>query len=241
MSTPVTLGSAHGLQGLVELVYVQAANDLLYNKMLPLQSALAQTQRAIDALAELQTLKNMVTVQEKPPFVFDYASDFGGTRSGYTSAYKAAASAYFNTPATITYNVSIPDFNTRLQAAHVTIGDIVNKLSAIGGISGTDATSLLAKLKIVQNDIENNTAGPTGFDATKWLFDNYNSTGAGASSSGAIQQRLTNAITAGESLNTTQTEKVRSYLFLFEEYYKSASAILQQMTQIIQKMAQNIK
>lgn len=55
-----------------------------------------------------------------------------------------------------------------------------------------------------------------------------------------VQQAITNAITAGENLNDTQKDKVRQFMFVFEEYYKSASAILTKITQIIQRMAQGI-
>lgn len=56
----------------------------------------------------------------------------------------------------------------------------------------------------------------------------------------SIQQNITAAITAGQNLNDTQKDKVRRFLFVFEEYYKSASAILTKITQIIQRMAQGI-
>ena len=74
-----------------------------------------------------------------------------------------------------------------------------------------------------------------------WMLDNYDKyASTDSSSAGLFQQRIVNASTALSSLNTTQTEKVRNYLFVFEEFYKSASAVLQSMTQIIQKMASNI-
>jgi hypothetical protein len=57
---------------------------------------------------------------------------------------------------------------------------------------------------------------------------------------GDSQQSLTFATTAAQNLNDQQKQSVSSYMFLFEEYYKSASSILQSLTQIIQKMAQNI-
>jgi hypothetical protein len=49
------------------------------------------------------------------------------------------------------------------------------------------------------------------------------------------------AITSAQGLNDTQTEQVRQYMFIFEEYYKSASALLNAITQIIQKFAQGIR
>jgi hypothetical protein len=52
---------------------------------------------------------------------------------------------------------------------------------------------------------------------------------------------LTKAITAAQSTNDQQNEDVRNFLNLFEQYYKSASALLQAISQIIQKMAQGAK
>lgn len=62
-----------------------------------------------------------------------------------------------------------------------------------------------------------------------------------AALAGNIQQNITFAITAAQSLNDTQKEKVRQFLFIFEEYYKSASIILSTITRIIEKMAQGLR
>ena len=75
----------------------------------------------------------------------------------------------------------------------------------------------------------------------RWIIDNYDKRqGVDANLGGAAQQNVTFAITSAQSLNDTQKEDVRRFLFVFEEYYKSASAMLQAITQIIQKMAQGI-
>ena len=74
-----------------------------------------------------------------------------------------------------------------------------------------------------------------------WMVDNYDKrlvSGADPSKAGIFQRNITFAITASESMNDTQKEKVRRFLFIFEEYYKSASAILTKITQLIEKMAQ---
>lgn len=77
---------------------------------------------------------------------------------------------------------------------------------------------------------------------SRWTLDSYSTVPSGGSlgSQGQIQNDLTTAITAGQSLNDTQKENVRNYLYIFEEYYKSASTILNQITQIITKMAEGI-
>lgn len=72
----------------------------------------------------------------------------------------------------------------------------------------------------------------------KWTLDNYNVQNSNAS--GKSQSNITFAITTAENLNTQQQQNVQSFLFLFEEYYKSASAILQQITEILNRMAQHV-
>jgi hypothetical protein len=74
-----------------------------------------------------------------------------------------------------------------------------------------------------------------GFKA--WMMDQYD---GNSSKSGEFQQNITNAITAGQALNDTQKESVRQFLFIFEEFYKSGSAVLQTLEQITSRMAQAI-
>lgn len=59
--------------------------------------------------------------------------------------------------------------------------------------------------------------------------------------SGNIQRTLTQAITASQNLNDTQKEDMRRFMFVFEEFYKSASSMLQTITRMIERMAQGIK
>ncbi len=133
---------------------------------------------------------------------------------------------------------------------------VISEISALGPITpllngATDPNSLLAKLQQVLSDIKSVFVTPGGADVTsatgylssisgltKWLLDNYQS--VGSLSAGQFQTNITFAITAAQSLNDSQNESVRRFLFIFEEYYKSASAILQQITQILERVAQNI-
>ena len=106
--------------------------------------------------------------------------------------------------------------------------------------------SLYSQLKAVYQDLSTVTSQIANTDVNantfKWFLDNYDvAQGADLTDQGQIQANITKAITAGESLNDTQKEDVRNFLFVFEEYYKSASAILQKITQIVEKIAQGIK
>lgn len=228
----------HNIQGLIELVYVRTANEILSSSMASLENALSVTQSVMTTLTSLQQLHNQVSVVSST-FTFNYAT-------GSQGAYNTQASAFFNKPITPTFNLtdgtpSAADFVNNLVAAKNQLASEISNLSAItpplaGG--GVDPNSLLAKLKGVLADL--NTAGVSSGNfaaAQSWTLDGYTSTAGGG---GQIQQNLTNAVTAGQSLNDTQTQSVRQYLYLFEEYYKSASAVLTKISQLIEKIGQNI-
>lgn len=77
----------------------------------------------------------------------------------------------------------------------------------------------------------------------RWLTDSNaikESLKTGALNPGDAQNSLSLAITSAEGLNDTQKESVRNFMFVFEEFYKSASAVLQRISQMIEKMASNI-
>lgn len=54
------------------------------------------------------------------------------------------------------------------------------------------------------------------------------------------QRNLDRAVVAAQSLNDTEKEELRRRFFEFEEFYKSASAMMAKITQILEKIAQNI-
>lgn len=233
----VPVDQPRSLQSMIELTYLQAANDLLYNNLQQLNQYLATTNRAVQILTQLQNLHNMLEVV--PRSTFTYASTISA------SAYKQLASAFFGKPIFVSaggiFAASV-HFASTVQSLLVAMTSVITALSTsqvTTSAGGMDPNGLLAQMKDVFRDLKN--ASSSNLGLVNWVDDNYNAIGSGSSKAGLIQQNITNAITAAESLNTTQTETVRNFLYLFEEYYKSASAMLQQITQIIQKMADNIK
>lgn len=141
---------------------------------------------------------------------------------------------------------------------------IVNEIHLVSAQSSSaelsDPQSMYNKLKVVKSDLStlfarltiSNPTVPIAADSTftgqqkasalvRWILDNYNQSSGGASSSaGLAQQNITLAITSAQSLNDTQKEDVRNFLFVFQEYYQSASSLLQAISKIIEKMAQGI-
>lgn len=194
----------------------------------------------------------------------------GGTEpaTSFEQVYVRAASAFFNqvTQFSVTYNAALPQSTAITQfisLANQLSADIKSLASTTPMLSTTlskgtvthsiDPNSLLAKAKAVLADIRNsvagggsglafttsiNTAAVTG-SLQSWITDSYDKPSSTAS--GKYQQDLTYAVTAAQSLNNTQTSSVQNYLYIFQQYYQSAAALITAINQIITQMANNIK
>lgn len=159
-------------------------------------------------------------------------------------------------------NLNLPQglsiFNELLAIKTSLINFLSGLASAVGPTGVNDPNSIYNAVKKMIHSFSVSfgfSAGGTSFVAAnasmsdtdkaksifRFLEDNNNTQFAVTGrTAGDTQQALTTAITAAQGLNDTQKENVRQFLFVFEEFYKSASAMLQSITQIIQKMAQNI-
>lgn len=163
----------------------------------------------------------------------------------YQKAYNSAASAYFGMAINpfFAFASSTASGYTKFITALTTLkSKLKSELQTLSAQtpsgSLTDPNSLYASVKKVYNELPSNFNFAT---VENWVVDNYNSKAStGAAAGGQIQNDISSAITAAQNLNDTQKEKVRQFLFIFQEYYQSASAILSSMTQIIQQMAQKI-
>lgn len=163
----------------------------------------------------------------------------------YNINYNNAASAYFGqdiNPYFVFSSQNAPGyaaFQSELQTLKSKLEAEEQKLTKeTPAANRNDPTSLLGTIKAVLSDM------PTTFNfasVEKWALDNYTQHGStAAATAGNIENDITTAITAAESLNDTQKERVRSLLFIFEEYYQSAAAILTTITQVIEQEAQKI-
>lgn len=254
-------GGARGLQSIIEIDYVQTGNQIISKNMAQLKSALNTTQQILDNLAELQNLHNQITTKSSA-FNFNYGDGRGKDGpSAWSPGYQQAASAFYNKPITPVILPSIAPGSSGFVSAYKKLVNIrtqlteqLKTLSAITSASDrSNTTSLYSRLTQVLTDLNTTfsvngqpvlSTTPPGLASAgfrKWMLDNYSAfNSSDANAAGKFQQNITFAITASENLNDTQKETVRNYLYIFEEYYKSASAALQAISQIIQKMAQNI-
>ncbi|MCE2983599.1 MAG: hypothetical protein LW832_08545 [Parachlamydia sp.] len=172
----------------------------------------------------------------------------------YTQIYKAMASAQFRQVFPIATPTSTAA--TELVAAKQKLYERLLTLEEISpantrSVEGTLANFVYKVVLDISNAFKN--INPAALTPTQlasalksavstWIIDNQDQkiSSSLAVQTGSIQDRITQAIKAAQSLNDTEKENVRNYQFVFEQFYKSASAVLQKVTQIIEKMAQGI-
>jgi len=53
---------------------------------------------------------------------------------------------------------------------------------------------------------------------------------------GEFQRHLNDAVVSSQALNDTEREELRRVMFVYEEFYKSATAMLSRMTQLIERI-----
>ncbi len=150
----------------------------------------------------------------------------------------------------ITTQSEADKITARLTAAKTAFSAQVAALFAAAGTDPNSSTykdiidepqSLYNLSRIVLEDLTDVGNLANYAEARLWVMDNYQAFNTtDATKAGAFQQRMTAAVTAAQATNDEQKETVRNNLFLFEEFYKSASTVLTQLNQIIAKMAQNI-
>lgn len=258
----------HTEQAAIELVYIKQANQIIGNAMANLTSAVDATQSSLNLLSLLQQFHNQLSVSTPPNFPFNYVTGvptaayiqlagfnteasavtkglgFTGkttfaqltalTTEQYRDIYQKVASAYYGTQINPAVN---PLFNgaTNLASLLNIRTNLLNEMMRLSSMTSAlqqGNGSLLFALKTVYNEL------PTDLTTyNKWVLDGYVGNSA---SRGNIQNDLTTAITAAQSLNDTQKENVRQFLFVFQEYYQSAAAILSSISQIIKQMASKI-
>lgn len=149
-------------------------------------------------------------------------------------SYKARLSASLPTLLSVLGASAAAEDNSLYNQALKVLNNM--KTLFVGGIGGTAPIQA-----------ENLTASTQGVERARALFRFLTDSNAisdklkvGSLQPGDAQTALSAAITSAEGLNDTQKEAVRNFLFVFEEFYKSASAALQRISQMIEKMAGNI-
>lgn len=219
----------------------------------------------VETTEETQTFEEFASVNyaQDSPTAFMQGSGFvDATGFGLVSmpGIVEQASRHFQqlAPTVDIANLSNADTALFLDLRNQLIQQIAHlSATTIGAGTEEDSGTLLDQLRTVKDSVDRAIGAaedldlPTEVDDTGrikhamrlWMLDGESPDGIDKISDytpGEIQRNLTAAITAGQSLNDTQKEEVRRYLFVFEEYYKSAAAILNKITQLLERIAQGI-
>ncbi len=237
------------LQQVLMVDYVSRGNEMLFNEMGNLRNAIDSNQTVLGYLNNLQDLMNQ---KDPEKFIQQLGSLFAGGSSlnlsndnyetyekttfnktlGTNAKFADASIAQYVTDhpgATFVdaFKANILDPNSTTGAN--TIATIVANLDALQGDiaakGGSQAGPLAQALGTIKADLQRINSIQT------WVQD----TVSGAE--GDNQRHLNDAIVAAQSFNDTQREELRRVMFVFEEFYKSATALLSRLTQILEKMA----
>ena len=100
-------------------------------------------------------------------------------------------------------------------------------LQATGTTSGSGLVTALNQIKTDLN---------AATSIASWVQD----FAVNNSSNGSYQQNLNNAVTAAQSFNQTQQANLQQAMFIYQQFFQSASGIMSQINQIISSAASNI-
>lgn len=181
------------------------------------------------------------------------ASKANGNLSDYKSIYKTMASSYFSQiiPSAIPAANAANDLLLLKQQLYQELLQLEQQSpDNTRNTSGTLAASVFQVIKDISTAFSgistvNNPQLQTQLLSAvkKWILDGQDviigTTGV-LGNANAIGNNLTNAISVGENLEETQKDAVTRALFLFNEFYKSAYALVQIISQMIESINKSL-
>jgi hypothetical protein len=252
------------IQQVMMVDYVATANQLFYNQMNTLNQAVTTDN---DALSYLNALQDMLNSKSPDEFMQNLQALSAVTTpqladSQYSQYVQDNFQQVLNTTANFGQNISgdgtLPLQTTNSQgqitiqgldsisqqAFQTTFNDptsglgpfTVNQLvanlkslrDAVQGTSGAQANQLSTAISTIITDIQGSS------DFATWIQDVTNG------SPGNYQNHVNNAITAAQSLNNTQNSQLQEVMFVYQEFYSSASSMLSSINTNIINMADNM-
>jgi hypothetical protein len=171
-------------------------------------------------------------------------ADANANIPAYQKLYRLLASAHFSQifPVATPTATAAAQLFVAAQSLYSQVGYLEQQ-----GLSRNSVNSLPYFLRQIAENIGGYvtaggaSGGPLG-NINDWILDNQNKRVGDplAQKAGSIQSMLTQAIQTAQNLNDSQKQNVSQYLMFFNQFYKSASDVLQQVTQMAQRMAQLI-
>ena len=245
------------IQQVLMVDYVSTGNQILFNQLSLLNNAINVNQQALSYLNALQDLMN----QKDPQTFFLQLNNLNeSTRNTLSQAnYDAYEKATFNQqlgtiqkfvddgslktyltnltnsgqdPLAADILGAVPGMNSAYTDAITRIKDnlqyVIDQVTTANG-STNAAGGLIGALQTVKNDI--GFLAPTIAD---WVKDTTDG------KQGNFQNDLNSAVTSAQSFDDTSREQLRSVMFVYEEFYKSAGSLLSSLQQLLIKMADSI-
>ena len=149
------------------------------------------------------------------------------TEYGVTTKPTTGAVTSTGTAADAFINSASNSFSASLETIRNNLQSLINKATTI---PGGDASPLVTQLNVILSDFKKVTT------VSAWVKD-YDTIG----NEGNYQRHMNDAITASQAFNDTERENLRRVMFVYEEFYKSATAMLDKLNTIIEKMGSAIK
>ncbi len=234
------------LQALLELEYVGTGNQILADQLNSLYQAMTVTQGAVQTLSQIQSIHNQIKPEQR--------ATLGSDIPGDVDDYNSAADELYKNPIALVVDYGGQSPNDLIQeltqlrkalASQLSKLDQLNPPQIVSGQPSRDPSSMSGAIANVLKDMEDHFGNNiTQSELENWILDAYGSAGFASDAipenQGAIQRHLDAALQAGTNLNDTQKQNFQRYLFVFQEFYQSACAMLNTINQDIKQMAQNI-
>lgn len=165
-----------------------------------------------------QSLQGAIT------YAFDHQEDW----------YPAAVTAGQNAKLLPDNGASAAFISKASGAFDVSINTIINNLTYLQNkITAVDSGAPLAsQLGTIISDFTDIASTQNGSIET-WVKDFEEG------QEGVYQQHLNNAVVASQSLNDTEREQLNNVMFVYEEFYKSSTAMLSTLDQLLKKIVTN--
>lgn len=258
----------YNIQDLVQSEYISTGNHIIFNALSDLETQIEVNHDTLESLTSLQDILNQVTSaltndqefkDKLDAFTKAWATipaspappapgSNSGNAGNYDTAYIDATKDLFGKA----IEIAAPSMTSTTLSDFIDVyNNLTQKITTLTNTIGNAPGSLTAALQQIKDDIDGSavpafTVGDTSPEARKakfaaWIIDNMGVTEVGkAAVAGNFQRNVTKAITQSENLNDTQKTRLQSQLFVFQEFYQSASAILTALNTSITTMAQNI-
>lgn len=259
---------SRSLQQVLMVDYVSRGNEILFNEMTLLKEAIDINQQSLSYLNALQDLMNQkdpqkfilqlqdlngVQIANNPQSQYDnFEKDTYNQALGTIAKFQGDGNlvTYLNglSATDPTIPGGTPNGSTPLSAqAFVEINNAVATFGTISAATiirnleylrdeitskgGSSGSGLVGSINKIISDFQ---SLPPPNPVQTWIQD------VQEGKEGQFQRDLGNAIVSSQSFNDTQRENLREVMFVFEEFYKSATGLLSRLTQLIEKMADGI-